>query len=216
MYVMPRSSNRRPGCAKSTTAPRKRRDHSTAAGPTARDAPDRVVVGALGVAPRARQLDARQVRGDRADRGRDAHLVVVEHDHHLRPPVAQVVERLQRQAAHQRRVAHHDRDPLVAAAHVPREREALRDRQPGAGVAAVHHVVRALRTRAGSRPRRPAGAACRTGPGGRSAACGRRPGGPCPTRCGPSGCPAAGAARPSARRRRASCPGGRPCGRRSR
>ena len=44
------------------------------------------------------------------DRGRDAHLVVVEHDDHARLALADVVERLQREAAHERRVTHHDGD----------------------------------------------------------------------------------------------------------
>ena len=62
-----------------------------------RQPPDGPVVGALRSAPRPRQLDARQVLAQRADRRRDAHLVVVEHDHHARLAVAQVVEGLQRQ-----------------------------------------------------------------------------------------------------------------------
>ena len=59
--------------------------------------------------------------------------------------MADVVERLEREPGHQRRVADDDRDPLAGALDVPRGREALGDGQARAGVAAVEHVVLALR-----------------------------------------------------------------------
>ena len=65
-------------------------------------------------------------------------------DQHLRLALADVVERLERQPAHQRRVADDDRDPLEPVAQVARLGEALGDRQAGPGVAAVEHVVRRL------------------------------------------------------------------------
>ena len=61
---------------------RKRRDHSTTAGPTTGTRARNVLVDALRPAPRARELDPAQVLAERADSGRDAHLVVVEHDQH--------------------------------------------------------------------------------------------------------------------------------------
>ena len=56
--------------------------------------------------------------------------------------MADVVERLERQAAHQGRVADDDRDPLEPVAQVARLGQPLGDRQPRPGVAAVEHVVR--------------------------------------------------------------------------
>ena len=81
---------------------------------------------------------------ERADRRADRHLVVVDDDEHLGLALADVVERLERQAAHQRRVADDDRDPLEAVAQVAGLGQALGDRQAGPGVAAVEHVVRRL------------------------------------------------------------------------
>jgi len=52
-----------------------------------------------------------------------------------------VVERLEREAAHQRGVTDYDRDPLEAVANVARFGEALGDRQAGARMASVEHVV---------------------------------------------------------------------------
>ena len=112
--------------------------------PDDRDPLDRPVVGALALAPRARELDLAQVLGERADGRADRHLVVVDDDEHLRLALADVVERLERQAAHQRRVADDDGDPLETVAHVACLGEALGDRQAGAGMAAVEHVVRRL------------------------------------------------------------------------
>ena len=106
-----------------------------------RDALDGPVVGALALAPRPRQLDLREVLGERADGRADRHLVVVEHDQQLGLALADVVERLERQAAHQRRVADDDRDPLQSVPHVARLGQALGDGQAGAGVAAVEHVM---------------------------------------------------------------------------
>ena len=55
--------------------------------------------------------------------------------------LADVVERLQGQAAHQGRVTDDDRDLLRGLLLIPGEREAGTDAEAGAGVAAVHHVV---------------------------------------------------------------------------
>ncbi len=52
-----------------------------------------------------------------------------------------VVERLERQAAHQGRVADHDRDALQAVPEVAGFGEPLGDREAGAGVPAVEDVV---------------------------------------------------------------------------
>ena len=110
-----------------------------------RDPLDVPVVGALALAPRPRQLDLGEVLRERADGRADRHLVVVDDDQHLRLALADVVERLERQPAHQRRVADDDRDPLEPVAQVARLGEALGDRQPGPGVAAVEDVVGRLR-----------------------------------------------------------------------
>ena len=64
-------------------------------GPHDRDSLDNPVVGALALAPRDRELDLREVLGERPDRRADRHLVVVEDDQHLRLAVADVVERLE-------------------------------------------------------------------------------------------------------------------------
>ena len=78
------------------------------------------------------------------DRGRDAHLVVVEQDDDAGLALADVVEGLERQAAHERGVPDDDGDVLAAAALVARQGQALGDRDAGARVAAVHDVVHAL------------------------------------------------------------------------
>ena len=49
------------------------------------------VVRTLALAPRPRQLDLREVFGERSDRRADRHLVVVEHDEDLRLALADVV-----------------------------------------------------------------------------------------------------------------------------
>ncbi len=58
--------------------------------------------------------------------------------------MADVVERLERQPAHQRGVADDDRDPLEPVAQVARLGQPLGDRQAGPGVSAIEHVVRRL------------------------------------------------------------------------
>ena len=60
--------------------------------------------------------------------------------------MADVIERLERQATDQRRVTHDDHDLLIRAALLARQRQALGDRQPGTGVAAVEDVMLALAT----------------------------------------------------------------------
>jgi hypothetical protein len=59
--------------------------------------------------------------------------------------VADVVEGLEREAAHERRVADDDGDPLEAVTKVAGGSEALGDREAGPGMAAVEDVVLALR-----------------------------------------------------------------------
>ena len=88
-----------------------------------------------------RQLDLAEVLRQAADGRADRHLVVVEDDQELGLALADVVERLEAQAARDRRVADDDRDPLAALAQVAGGREPLPDRQARAGVAAVEHVV---------------------------------------------------------------------------
>ena len=171
---------------------------------------DRAVVGALALLPGARQLDLRQVLRERPDRRADRHLVVVDDDEHLRLALADVVEGLERQTAHQRGVADDDRDPLQPVAQVARLGQALGDRQAGPGVAAVEHVVLRLGAARETADRRPAGEACRSDPVARSGACAGRPGGRCPRRSGRAATRAVDAGRSSARRRRATSRGGRP------
>ncbi len=101
----------------------------------------RAVIRAAALAPRTGQLDLREVLGERADRRADRHLVVVHDDQHLGLALTDVVERLERQSAHQRGVTDHDRDPFHPVTQVASLREALGDRQPGPGVPAIEHVV---------------------------------------------------------------------------
>ena len=86
-------------------------------------------------------LILREVRRKRPDRRADRHLVVVDDDQHLRLALADVVERLEREPAHQRRVTDDDGDPLETVAQVAGFGEALRDRQPGPRVTAIEDVV---------------------------------------------------------------------------
>jgi hypothetical protein len=60
--------------------------------------------------------------------------------------MADVVERLERQPTHERRVADDDGDPLEAVAQVTRLGEPLRDRQTGPGVSTVEDVVLRFRS----------------------------------------------------------------------
>ncbi len=99
------------------------------------------VVRTLALAPGARELDLREVLREGADGRADRHLVVVDDDQHLGLALADVVERLERQATHQRGVSDDDRDPFHAVAQVARLREPFGDREPGSGVATVEHVV---------------------------------------------------------------------------
>jgi hypothetical protein len=105
------------------------------------DAADHRVVLALARLPGAAQLDRAEIRRERPDRRADRHLVIVEDDQQLGLPLADVIERFEAQAARDRRVADHDRDPLHPVAQVAGGREALADRQARPGVAAVEHVV---------------------------------------------------------------------------
>ena len=110
-----------------------------------RDPLDAPVVRALALPPGARQLDLREVLREGADGRADRHLVVVDDDQHLGLALADVVERLEREPAHQGRIADDDRDPLEAVAQVAGLRQALGDRQAGPGVTAVEDVVGRLR-----------------------------------------------------------------------
>ena len=114
-------------------------------GPDHRNPLDRPVIRALALLPGVRELDLAQVLRERADGRADRHLVVVDDDEHLGLALADVVERLERQAAHQSRVADDDRDPLQAVAQVARLGQTLGDGQAGSGVTAIEHVVRRLR-----------------------------------------------------------------------
>ena len=107
-----------------------------------RDALDGPIVGALAVLPGPRQLDPAEIRRERADRRADRHLVVVEDDEHLRLALPDVVERLERQPAHERRVTDHDRDALEPVTKVACLGQPLGDGQPGPRMATVEHVVR--------------------------------------------------------------------------
>ena len=124
-------------------------------GTEARDVRRQGIPASARIAPLRRELDAAQVLADGADRGRDAHLVVVEQDDHARLALADVVERLQRQPAHEGRITDDDGDVLGAAAPVARQRQALGDGQARARVAAVHDVVDRSPSGAGSRPMPP-------------------------------------------------------------
>jgi hypothetical protein len=92
-----------------------------------------------------RQLDLRQVRRERPNGRADRHLVVVDDDQHLRLTLADVIERLEREPAHQSRVADDDGDPLEAMTQVARLGETLGDRQARPRVSTVEDVVRRLR-----------------------------------------------------------------------
>ena len=112
--------------------------------PDHRDALDRPVVGALALAPRPGQLDLREVGRERADGRADRHLVVVHDDQQLGLALADVVERLEREAAHQRGVTDDDRDALHAVAQVARLGQPLGDRQSRPGMPAIEDIVRRL------------------------------------------------------------------------
>ena len=123
-------------------------------GPHHRDPLHRPVVDGPRLLPGVRELDLREVLRERADGLADRHLVVVEHDQDLHLAMPDVVERLERQAAHEGRVAHDHGDPLEALAGIPGRGEPGRDREPRTRVTPVEHVVLALRA-----ARKPADAA---------------------------------------------------------
>ena len=177
-----------------------------------RHASDQVVVGRLARSPGRREFDRREVFRQRADRRADRHLVVVEHDQHLRLALADVVQRLEAEPAHQGGIADDHRDALVAAAQVAGRRKPLRDGEARAGVSAVENVVLRTRSAAESRRCRSAAGDSRTARTGPSAACAGRPDARCPRRCGRAANRAGGAARSSVRRRPTTSRGGRRCG----
>ena len=106
-----------------------------------RQSADELVIGVPARLPRSRELDLAQVLRKAADRGADRHLVVVENDQELGLPLADVVERLEAQAARDRGIADDDRNSLRAVTQVARRSEPLPDRQARSGVAAVEDVV---------------------------------------------------------------------------
>ena len=95
------------------------------------------------VVGRAR-ADPVQVARDRADVFRDRPLVVVEDDDQPLRRADDVVERLERDAAGERRVAADRDDVLARAAQIARGRHAERGGKRGAGVAGAEGIVRAL------------------------------------------------------------------------
>ena len=121
--------------------------------PDERDPLDEVVVGRLALLPGARKLDLGEVVRERPDRRADRHLVVVEHDQELRFALADVVERLEREPAHEGGITDDHRHALEAVAEVAGGCQALGDGQARPRVAAVEDVV--LRFAA---PREPADA----------------------------------------------------------
>ena len=137
---MPRSSNSWPGWAKLTTDLRSRRDSSSAVSPT---------TGSRSIV-RRRRSGSRQA-GDSLIWLRywlNAPTVGQIHISLSLSTMSSCVPRWpmslsasSAEPAHERRVADDDRDPLDAVAQVARQGQALGDRQAGAGVAAVEHVV---------------------------------------------------------------------------
>ncbi len=83
-----------------------------------------------------------EVLHERADVVRDGHLVVVEDDDHGRLGLPDVVERLERHAAGQRRVADERDHLLVGAGQIARLRQAERDRQRVGRMPGEMRVVR--------------------------------------------------------------------------
>ena len=106
-----------------------------------RYAGDGAVVPTLAFAPASGELHLGEIGGDRADRWRDGHLVVVQNDEQRRAAMADVVERFQAQAAHECRITNNDGDLFAAATHVTRQRETLSDGDAGSSVPTVEHVV---------------------------------------------------------------------------
>ena len=82
--------------------------------PDDRDPRQHPLGGRLGALVGGRQTQLVQLRREAADRTADAHLVVVEHDQEPMLRVAEMVQRLHRQPALQRSVAHADRDALAS------------------------------------------------------------------------------------------------------
>ena len=144
MYVIPRSSKSRPAWAKFTTEWRSRWLSSRTVGPTTGICPTSESYFFLLDCHVPRELDLAQIRREPADRRADRHLVVVQDDQQLRLPLADVVERLEAEAAGDGRVADDHRDPLQPMAEVAGRRQALPDRQAGPGVSAVEDIVLGL------------------------------------------------------------------------
>ncbi len=180
-----------------------------------RDPLDRPVIGTLAVVPCPGELDLAQVPRERADGRADRHLVVVHDDEHLRLPMADVVEGLERQAAHQRRVTDDDRDPLHAVAKVTGFGQPFGDRKSRPGMPAIEDVVRRFgAAREAAHPAELPEGRELLEPAGQQLVRIRLVTG-VPARCGRGAIRAAGGGRSSTRRRRATSRGGRPSSRRS-
>ena len=99
-----------------------------------------VAQGQVGLA----RQEPRQIGRHGADRGRDRHVVVVQHHDQARIHGAGIVERLIGHAAGHRAVADHRDDVVGLALDVARHGEAERRRHRGRGVAGAERVVGAL------------------------------------------------------------------------
>src|SRR6185369_8206992 len=88
-----------------------------------------------------RRAYAVQVAGQRADVGRDRHLVIVQQDDHLRFEVADLIDALKRHPCGQPGVADEGDDVKVFALEVARRRDAERRRDRRAGVRRVEDIV---------------------------------------------------------------------------
>lgn len=141
MYVIPRSSNSLARLGEVDDRAAEPLGELEGQAARDRDPRDDVVERPLPTPPGPAQLDRGEVLRERADRRADRHLVVVEDDEHLRPAVADVVERLEREPAHERGVADDDRDPFQPVALVAGSGQPLPDREARARVSAVEHVV---------------------------------------------------------------------------
>ena len=141
MYVIPRSSNSWPGWAKLTTDLRRRRESSSAVSPkigrrrTRLSYAVRLVRQAVDSLIGERYFESAPTVG-LIDISLSLRTISIS-----RLTLADVVERLEAEPAHQRRIPDDDRDALQAVAEVARRREALGDREARARMAAVEHVV---------------------------------------------------------------------------
>ncbi len=73
-----------------------------------------------------RAANAIQVASQRSDRGRDRHLVIVEHDDQTALQVTRLVDRFHRHATRQRRIADQGNDVMIFALAIARDGHAER------------------------------------------------------------------------------------------